>query len=65
MSYGKGQVTGHAATDRGCFDQSGKHCLNKMSFIVVNKSKDVSAIRGSGLIGLGPSRDKGDLSNLS
>ena len=54
LKYGRGAVKGHPAVDKACFDGSGGHCI-KMNFISVDASVDLSVIKGSGIIGLGPS----------
>ena len=45
---------GHPSTDRACFGNDDKHCIGNLSFITVVKSADLASLRGSGLIGLGP-----------
>jgi len=57
LKYGKGQILGHPAEDRACFGNDETHCLPALTFLTVVKSADLSALRGSGLIGLGPSPD--------
>lgn len=57
LKYGKGQILGHPAQDRACFGSDDSHCLSALTFLTVVKSADLSALRGSGLIGLGPSPD--------
>ena len=54
LQYGKGKVLGHPATDRMCFSKGNDHCVDNMSFLTVVNSADLSALRGSGLIGLAP-----------
>ena len=54
LQYGKGKVLGHPATDRMCFSKESNHCVDDMSFLTVVNSADLSALRGSGLIGLAP-----------
>ena len=54
LKYGKGAIMGYPSTDRACFGNDDKHCMADLSFITVIKSKDLAALRGSGLIGLGP-----------
>lgn len=41
LAYGKGAVIGHPATDRACFANDSNHCIDKMGFLTVVKSKDV------------------------
>jgi hypothetical protein len=50
---------GHPAIDRACFTEGDEHCLHKFSFLTVVKSADLSALRGSGLIGLAPTPSQG------
>jgi hypothetical protein len=45
---------GNPSTDRACFGSDGQHCIADLSFITVVKSADLASLRGSGLIGLGP-----------
>jgi hypothetical protein len=54
LAYGKGKIMGHPATDRACFTPDSEHCLHNFSFLTVVQSADLSALRGSGLIGLAP-----------
>lgn len=51
---------GHPAVDRACFTPDDQHCLHNFSFLTVVQSADLSALRGSGLIGLAPTPSKGD-----
>lgn len=54
LKYGKGAIMGHPSTDRACFGTDDQHCIPHLSFITVVKSADLASLRGSGLIGLGP-----------
>jgi hypothetical protein len=54
LAYGKGKIMGHPAMDRACFTPDGEQCLHNFSFLTVVQSADLSALRGSGLIGLAP-----------
>ena len=60
LQYGKGAIIGHPSTDRACFGGDNKHCLDQLSFLTVIKAADISSLKGSGLIGLAPTPDKGD-----
>jgi hypothetical protein len=55
LRYGVGEVKGHPSTDRACFDNSGTHCVPHLGFVTVEDSEDLEVLRGSGLIGIGPS----------
>lgn len=57
LKYGKGQILGHPSQDRACFGSDETHCIKNLSFLTVIKGADLQALRGSGLIGLGPSPD--------
>ena len=51
---------GHPATDRACFTPENDHCLHNFGFLTVVQSADLSALRGSGLVGLAPTPSKGE-----
>ena len=55
IQYGRGTVMGHPSTDRLCFTQGEDHCVHNISFLTVVKAADLSALKGSGLVGLAPS----------
>ena len=50
---------GHPATDRACFTPENDHCLHNFGFLTVVQSADLSALRGSGLVGLAPTPSNG------
>lgn len=54
LQYGKGKVLGHPAKDQICFSSDSSHCIKDVSFLTVVNSADLSALRGSGLVGLAP-----------
>lgn len=58
LAYGKGMIMGHPSQDRACFGPDESHCVEKMNFLSVVKSKDLSSLKGSGLIGLAPTPAK-------
>ena len=60
LAYGKGKIMGHPATDRACFTPENDHCLHNFGFLTVVQSADLSALRGSGLVGLAPTPSKGE-----
>jgi len=55
LRYGVGAVKGHPSVDRAFFDNSGTHCIPHLGFVTVEDSEDLEVLRGSGLIGIGPS----------
>lgn len=58
LQYGRGKIAGHPSTDRMCFSQKEESCIDKMSFLSVVKSKDLEALKGSGIVGLSPAPGK-------
>lgn len=58
LKYGKGAIMGHPATDKVCFSGDNTHCLDNFGFLTVVNSADLSALKGSGLIGLAPTPAK-------
>lgn len=58
LAYGKGKIMGHPAKDRACFSEGSDMCINDLYFLTVVKSADLSALRGSGLVGLAPTPSK-------
>lgn len=58
LQYGKGAIIGHPSSDRACFSDDNKHCIDNFNFLSVVKAKDVESLKGSGLIGLSPTPAK-------
>lgn len=54
IEYGTGMVKGHEALDKVCLSSSGSECFS-MTFLAVEKAKDIEVDEFSGIVGLSPS----------